>query len=305
MELDGSAPAGLERRHDWLTQFVPEEYQESVYIFFTNPVAVAGLLIVIAWLLVAVLADRLAPYPNDAWWATNTAIRLQPPSAEHLFGTDHLGRDIYSRVLIGSRTSISSGLFPILAAVLIGVPMGAIAGFFGGKLETLIMRTADVLLALPNLVLAIAITAVLGPSLRNAMLAMIIVWWPSYTRVIYGQTLALKQALFVEAARGLGISNLEIIRQHVLPNCTSTIIVMFTMDLGFGILTMASLGFVGVGAQPPDPEWGLAVSIGRAYMPDWWWLTFFPGLAIFTIVMAFNVIGDGLRDALDPRRRSR
>jgi peptide/nickel transport system permease protein len=135
------------------------------------------------------------------------------------------------------------------------------------------------------------------------MLALIVVWWPSYTRIIHGQTLALKQQTFVEAARGLGLTNWQIIRHHILPNSTSTLIVLFTMDLGFGILTMASLGFVGVGAQAPSPEWGLAVSINRAHMPDWWWTTFFPGLAIFSIVMAFNLVGDGLRDALDPRAR--
>lgn len=293
------------RTRRWLTRIANEEYQESVYIFLTNPVALSGLALVIAWVVIAVFAYRIAPYPAHAWVETNLAQRLQPPSAEHLFGTDHLGRDIFSRVIIGSRTSIASGLVPILVSLVIGVPMGAIAGFFGGWLETLIMRTADVLLSLPRLVLAIAVTAVLGPSLQNAMLAMIVVWWPYYTRVIHGQTLALKEALFVEAARGLGVSNWKTVRRHILPNCASTIIVMFTMDLGFGILTMAGLSFVGVGAQAPNPEWGLAVSIGRTYMPDWWWMTFFPGLAIFSIVMAFNVIGDGLRDALDPRTRSR
>lgn len=293
-----------ERPHGWLTRFFSEEHQETLYIFFTNPVSVAGLVIVIAWVIVAAFAYSIAPYPTHAWVETSLQERLQPPSATHLGGTDHLGRDIFSRVVIGSRTSIVSGLIPILISLLIGVPIGAVAGFFGGKLETLIMRASDVLLSLPRLVLAIALTAVLGPSLQNAMLAMIVVWWPYYTRVIHGQTLALKEAMFVEAARGLGVSNWQIIRQHILRNCASTIIVMFTMDLGFGILTMAGLSFVGVGAQPPSPEWGLAVSIGRGFMPDWWWMTFFPGLAIFSIVMAFNVMGDGLRDALDPRTRS-
>ena len=296
---------GDERRLSWLTRFVPENYQENFYVFFTNPVAIAGLVTVIAWVVIAIFDYRIAPYPGHAWVQTSLAERLQPPSLEHLCGTDHLGRDVFSMVVMGSRITIASGIIPILTSLLIGVPLGAIAGFFGGNVETLIMRTTDVLLSLPTLVLAIAVCAVLGPSLQNAMLAMMVVWWPYYTRIIHGQTLALKEVMFVEAARGLGVSNWGIVQQHILPNCTSTIIVMFTMDLGFGILTMASLGFIGVGAQPPSPEWGLAVSIGRTYMPDWWWMTFFPGLAIMSVVMAFNLLGNGLRDALDPRRRSR
>jgi len=291
------------RRRKWILWFVPERHEETFYLLFRNPVAIAGLVIVIAWIVVAVFAYRIATFPEDATGTTRLERRFQPPSLAHPFGTDGLGRDVFSRVTVGSRVSITSGLVPILISLLIGVPLGAVAGFWGGRLEVLIMRTADLLLSLPNLVLAIAIGAVLGPSLQNAMLAVIVVWWPTYTRVIHGQTLTLKQQNFVEAARGMGLSDWGIVWQHILPNCSSTLIVMFTMDLGFGILTMASLGFVGVGAQPPSAEWGLAVSIGRANLPTWWWTSFFPGLAIFSIVMAFNMLGDALRDALDPRRR--
>lgn len=295
-------PMRLRRRH-WTARFASPNSEETFYLFFTNPTAIVALVIVVVWFVIAIFADRIAPYPSHATGSTNLSDRFLPPSGQYWFGTDGLGRDVLSRVIMGSRVSITSGLIPIAVAVLIGVPLGALAGFFGGWLETLIMRLADLLLSLPNLVLAIAIGAVLGPSLENAMLALIAVWWPSFARVIHGQTLALKEQAFVQAARGLGLSNWQIIRQHILPNCSSTLIVMFTMDLGFGILTMASLGFVGVGAQPPSPEWGLAVSIGRANMPNWWWTSFFPGLAIFTIVLAFNLLGDAIRDALDPRKR--
>jgi peptide/nickel transport system permease protein len=298
MELSAEQP-----RYRWIRTLVGESHEESFYLFVTNINAMGGLVIIILWILVAIFAYEIAPYPDHATGATSLGERLLPPSRDFLFGTDGLGRDVFSRVIIGARTSITSGLIPIVVALLLGTPLGAMAGFFEGKLETVIMRSADMLLALPSLVLAIAIGAVLGPSLQNAMLALIVVWWPSYTRIIHGQTLALKQQTFVEAARGLGLTNWQIIRHHILPNSTSTLIVLFTMDLGFGILTMASLGFVGVGAQAPSPEWGLAVSINRAHMPDWWWTTFFPGLAIFSIVMAFNLVGDGLRDALDPRAR--
>lgn len=276
---------------------------ESVHAFVRNPNAIIGLMVIVGWCVVAVFAQHVAPFPEHAGGRTELGRRLAAPSAERLFGTDHLGRDILSMVIMGSRVSITSGLIPIAIAALAGIPLGAIAGFYGGWIETVIMRLMDVLLSLPRLVLAIAFGAVLGPSLRNAMLALIIVSIPYYTRVIHAQTLGLKEEAFVEAARGLGVSKRRIVAKHILPNAASTIIVMFTMDLGFGILTMASLGFVGVGAQPPSPEWGLGVSIGRAYMPDWWWVSFFPGLAIFSIVMAFNLVGDGLRDSLDPRKK--
>jgi peptide/nickel transport system permease protein len=298
-------PMAQTRRGGKILQRFSEENQERIAIFFGNPLSIAGLAVVLCWVLVAIFAPRIATFPEDAGGVVHLRIRLQWPSAEHWFGTDHMGRDIFSRVVIGSRISIRAGLIPILISLIFGVPAGAIAGYYGGKLETLIMRGADILLAMPRLVLAIAICAALGRSLDNAILAMASVWWPYYARIIYGQTLSLKENVYVEAARGMGSSHWRIIREHILPNCVSSIIVMFTMDLGFGILTMTSLSFIGMGAQPPSPEWGLAISIGRQYMPGNWWLTFFPGLAIFTVVLGFNLIGDGLRDALDPRTRTR
>lgn len=298
-------PMAQTKRGGRILQFFSEDNQEKIVIFFRNPLSIIGLTLVLCWVLVAVFALRMAPYPEDAGGVVHLGIRMQSPSAEHWFGTDDMGHDILSRVIIGSRISIRAGLIPIVLSLIIGVPAGGAAGYYGGKLETLIMRGADIFLAMPRLILAIAICAALGSSLDNAILAVASVWWPYYARIIYGQTLSLKESVFIEAARGMGASNWRIIREHILPNCVSSIIVMFTMDLGFGILTMASLSFIGMGAQPPSPEWGLAISIGRQYMPDKWWLTFFPGMAIFTIVLGFNLIGDGLRDALDPRTRTR
>jgi peptide/nickel transport system permease protein len=196
-----------------------------------------------------------------------------------------------------------AGIVPIILSLAFGVPLGALAGMYRGKTEGFIMRTADTLLAMPQLLLAIAIAAALGPSLPNAMLAVAIVRWPNYTRLIHGQTLSLKEREFIDAARALGVSRGKIILRHILPNTLSSVIVTFTTDLGFGILTMAGLSFVGMGAQPPTPEWGLAINEGRIYMPRFWWLAVFPGLAIFTLVLGCNLIGDGLRDAFDPRRR--
>ena len=301
----GSERIVITRRGGRILKFFSESTQEKIYIFFSHPLSVLGLVLVLTWVLVAIFAPIIATHPEDAGPTIHLMARLQPPSGEHYFGTDHLGRDIFSRVVIGSRISILSGFIPILLALCIGVPLGAIAGFFGGKSETVIMRSADIFLSMPTLLLAIAITAALGRSLVNAMLAIISVWWPYYARITYGLTLSLKERTFVEAAHGLGASRWRIIREHILPNSASSIIVMFTMDLGFGILTMSSLSFVGMGAQPPSPEWGLNISIGRAYMPEDWWLTFFPGMAIFMVVLGYNLIGDGLRDALDPHTRTR
>lgn len=280
-----------------------EGQREFLSLLFSNPVTVVALVLLAGLGFVAVFAYQLAPYPGDATGATHLANRLQGPSAGHWFGTDALGRDVFSRVLIGARTSLTSGIVPILIAAAIGMPAGAIAGYFGGWLDAVIMRVTDVLISLPRLLLAIAIGAALGPSLRNAMLALIVVWTPFYVRMIYGQALAIREETYVEAARQLGVPSWKIILRHIIPNASSTMIVVFTMDLGFGILTMASLGFVGVGAQPPSPEWGVAVADGRSYMPDWWWISFFPGAAICLAVLLFNVLGEGLRDALDPYSR--
>jgi peptide/nickel transport system permease protein len=287
----------------WFIKALSEENQERIAIFFSNPLSILGLTLVLGWVVVAIFAYQIAPFPDHAGPVTNVFNRLRPPSGDYRFGTDQVGRDVFSRLVIGSRISMLAGIVPILLSVGVGVPLGALAGMYRGPLEGFIMRTADTLLSMPQLLLAIAISAALGPSLPNAMLAVAIVRWPYYARLIHGQTLSLKEREFVEAARALGVPTGKIILKHILPNTVSSIIVVFTTDLGFGILTMAGLSFVGMGAQPPIPEWGLAINEGRIYMPRFWWLAVFPGMAIFTLVLGTNLIGDGLRDVFDPRRR--
>lgn len=262
-----------------------------------------GVSIVCGLVLVALLAPVIAPYPGDARSEVHTERSLLAPSLQHLFGTDEMGRDIFSRVVYGSRISLGVGVFTIGLALLIGVPLGLVAGFVGGVLDEVIMRITDVFLSFPPLLLATAISAMLGPNLINAMIAIAIAWWPWYTRLIRGQAIALRERGFVEAARATGVSPVKIIFRHVLPNAIAPIIVQASMDFGSIILEAASLSFLGLGAQPPQPEWGLTVSIGRNFfMTNWWYVTF-PGLAIFLTVLAFNFVGDGLREILDPKTR--
>jgi peptide/nickel transport system permease protein len=281
------------------------DHEETIYLFLRNPLTIAGVLCISVWVLVMAVAPWLAPFPRDGVAATHVELRLLSPRPSHWLGTDYLGRDILSRIFYGSRITVPGGIIPIGIAMAIGTPVGAVAGFFGGRLETTLMRIADVFLALPGLVLAIVVTSVLGPKLFNVMLALSIVWWPWYARLTHAQALSLKSELFIEAARGLGAPRLFSVVRHILPNSAPVVLVKGTTDLGFGILTMAGLGFLGMGAQPPSPEWGLDVSVARSYLWPYWWTGVFPGLAIFSVVLAFNFIGDGLRDAIDPRMRGR
>ncbi|MGH2549485.1 MAG: ABC transporter permease, partial [Thermomicrobiales bacterium] len=237
----------------------------------------------------------------DASGAVHVSNALQTPSWSHPFGTDDLGSDVFSRVLYGGRYSLSVGLGIIFFAALIGVTLGSVAGYFGGFVRELIMRVTDVFLTVPGIVLALAIGAALGAGLLNAMIALAVVWWPGYCRLAQGQVLALREQVYVESARVVGCREPRIIFRHILPNTLTSILVKISMDIGFAILSAAGLSFIGIGAQPPTPEWGAMVSLGRGYMPDWWWAATFPGLAIFLSVFAFNMLGDGIRDALDPR----
>ncbi len=262
-----------------------------------------GLALVTLFLFVAVFGPWLAPFPEDAYGAVNFDIKLQPPSAEHWFGTDQVGSDILSRVLIGARTTLQIGLTVTGIAILIGVPLGLIAGMVGGWIAETIMRITDIFLSIPGLILAIAIVGALGPGILNAMLALSLVWWPGYVRLVQAKTLSLRNETYVDAARALGAGPFRVLFVHVLPNCLSPIVVKASMDMGMAILGAASLGFLGLGAQPPYPEWGAMISTGRAYLPDWWWCSFFPGIAIYLTVLGFNLLGDGLRDVLDPRQR--
>lgn len=274
------------------------------WTYSRNISAMIGLILVVAFLILALIGHWIVPFPEDATGNVNLDIKLQPPSAEHWFGTDEVGRDVFTRVVMGCRLSLQIGVVIVVAAAGVGVPLGIMAGYMGGWTRELIMRVTDVFLSVPGLVLAIAIVAALGPGMLNAMIALSLVWWPGYVRLLESKTLALKNELYIDSARSVGASTWRIVIVHILPNCLSPIIVKSSMDMGMAILAAASLGFIGLGAQPPYPEWGAMISIARNYLPVWWWYAAFPGMAIFLTVLGFNLMGDGLRDALDPKTRS-
>ncbi|MBI1259410.1 MAG: ABC transporter permease subunit [Chloroflexi bacterium] len=260
---------------------------------------VGGIVVVVVWILAAVFAAQLAPYtPLEQ----NISERLQAPSALHLWGSDELGRDVYSRVLYGGLITIPAGTVVIVVGSLIGTLIGALAGYLGGFWDELIMRITELFMAFPTIILAMAITAALGPAIRNAIIALVVVWWPSYARLVRSLVLQVKSKEFVESAQCLGASNLYILFRTILPNCLAPAIVLTTLDIGNAILTFAGLSFLGLGPEPTSPEWGRMVAVGIDYFDQWWtWL--FPGLAIATLVVAFNFIGDGLRDIFDPNMR--
>jgi peptide/nickel transport system permease protein len=280
------------------------ELRRHLRLFARSASSVAGLAIVLLFLLVAAVGPWIVPFPEDARGAVHLERKLQAPGAVHWFGTDEVGNDVYTRVVLGARVSLQIGLIITALAALVGVPLGIVAGYLGGALGELIMRVTDLFLSVPALVLALAVVGALGPGILNAMLAVALVWWPGYVRLLQGKTLALKQETYVEAARAVGTGRLRIVFVHILPNCVSPIVVKASMDMGTAILTAASLGFIGLGAQPPYPEWGAMISYGRNYLPTWWWYSAFPGLAIYLTVLGFNLLGDGLRDVLDPKSRA-
>ncbi|WP_461864161.1 nickel transporter permease [Thermococcus sp.] len=279
--------------------------EETVKILFRNKLSVVGLSIIVALVLTAILAPVLAPYPNQALGEPNLKERLQPPSRLHPMGTDYLGRDILSRVIYGTRTSLLVGFSVVFLALLIGVPLGLVAGYFGGKIDLIIMRITDIFLAFPPLLLALLIATTIGRGLVNAILALAISWWPWYTRLARGMAISVKERPYVEASRAMGIADWKIMVRHVLPNSLSPIIVQATMDMGSAILEAAALSFLGLGVQPPTPDWGLMVSEGKDYFLNYWWYPVFPGLAIFITVIAFNLLGDAVREVIDPRLRRR
>jgi peptide/nickel transport system permease protein len=267
--------------------------------------AMLGLLIVLLTMVLAVFAPVLAPRPMDAY-ESHPLERLKAPSRESPFGTDNLGRDVLSRVILGSRAALTVALLVVAGAMLIGVPLGLVAGYRRGWVAEGIMRVTDVFLAVPQLILALALAQLLGPSLKNAMVALTLTYWPFFTRIVYAETRRLTVSVFVEALEGLNAGALRVMFAHILPNAAPPIIVRATIGMGFTILSAAVLGFLGMGATPPDPEWGLAIAESRQYLPEAWWFATFPGLAIFFVVFGFNLLGDGLRDVVDPRlRRSR
>ena len=255
------------------------------------------MLVIVAWLVALAGAPMLV---KDGPLQQNFSERLHGPDGAHPFGTDTLGRDILSRVLYGGRISIPVGLTIIALTALIGTALGALAGFGGGWVDELVMRVADAHLAFPPIILALAIAAALGPDLRNVVLALVVVWWPYYARMMRSVTLSVREREYVLAAYAVGASRLRILFRHVLPNAYTPVLVLATIDVGSGITAAAALSFLGLGVRPPTPEWGSMVAEG-AHLLDRWWLAAFPGFAILTVVMAFNLIGDALRDALDPR----
>jgi ABC-type dipeptide/oligopeptide/nickel transport systems, permease components len=286
-------PAGALSEGRW-----PAVWRRVRRIWHNRSAALGGAL-VLAWLLIALLAPLIAPYSPTAQKVTN---RLKPPSAQHWFGTDELGRDVFSRVLHGARVSLPVALAVVAMTGTVGILLGSAAGYAGGLADEIIMRVADAVLAFPSLILAIAITAALGPGLLNAALAIALVLWPEYARLVRSQVIALREMEFVSAATALGASPWRNLFAHILPNALPLMLVKISLDMGNAILLAASLSFVGLGAVPPTPEWGAMVAAGRHKFFEWWIATF-PGLAIFTAVVGFNFLGDGLRDLLDPRLR--
>ena len=266
--------------------------------FLRNPLAVAGLAIVAALVVVAVFAPWLATHDPMAQDLTR---RLQPPSAAHWFGTDQVGRDVYSRVVHGSRITLEIVVLVAILVAPVGLLVGTVAGYAGGRVDTFLMRVTDIFLAFPGLVLALAFVAALGPGLFNAVIAISLTNWPGFARLARAETLIVRSSDYIAATRIQGASPVRIVLRHVIPMCVPSVIVRATLSMAGVILTAAGLGFLGLGAQPPSPEWGAMLSSGRRFLIDHWWMTTFPGLAIMVVSLAFNLLGDGLRDVLDPR----
>ena len=267
-----------------------------------KPLGMVGLAVILFWTLGGLLIGLLSPYGVTE---TGAGGLLEPPNPSHPFGTDNFGRDVLTRVFSGAKLSLWTGLIAVGLSVVIGVPLGGIAGYVEGVVGSLIMRVMGIVLAFPSLVLAMAVAAAMGPGIGSAMIAVGIVGIPEFARITYGETRALRQREFVEAGHALGLSPVTILVQHIVPNALAPIVVRITLGMGYAILTAASLSFIGLGAQPPTAEWGVLISDGRGYIISGeWWLTFFPGLAIATSILGFNLLGDALRDTLDPRLRS-
>lgn len=290
----------------WLTSEAPESRLQARLsrvwygwqAFSHNRLAMLGLAIVLGLIVVAILAPALAP---ESPVASDLQNRLQPISAEHWFGTDELGRDIYSRVLYGARLTLYVVALVAAIAAPVGLLVGATAGYFGGWPDTVLMRITDIFLAFPRLILALAFVAALGPGIENAIIAIAITAWPPYARIARAETIAVRKAEFIDAVRLQGASSARIIGRHIMPLCAASVIVRVTLDMAGVILAAAGLGFLGLGAQPPLPEWGAMVASGRKFLLDQWWVATMPGLAIFVVSLGFNLLGDGLRDVMAPK----
>jgi peptide/nickel transport system permease protein len=263
--------------------------------------AAFGALIVLVWIAIALAAPLIAPYPYEA---VDITIRLRPPSAEHWLGTDALGRDVFSRLLWGSRISLFAGIVVVAVGAALGVVIGGVAAYAGGKAEEAMMRVTDLVLCFPPIILAMAIAAALGIGVRNTILAMLVVWWPKFARLARSLVLVQRSQEYVEAAVVMGYGAGRILFRHIVPNAIGPLVVLVTLDVGQAIITFAGLSFLGLGVIPPMPEWGAMVSEGRELV-DQWWVATFPGLAILSVVVGFNFLGDGIRDWLDPKSRRR
>jgi peptide/nickel transport system permease protein len=279
--------------------FLAEELLRTARYFRKSPLSLTGAVIVFGWILLCIFAPHIAPY---APLKQDMVHRLSPPSALHLMGTDQLGRDVLSRVIYGGRISLPVGFLVVALSTVVGTVLGSIAGFVGGAVDTALMRITDMVMGFPAIILAMAIAAALGAGIEKSTLAVVVVWWPNYARIVRSLVISVRQNEYVTAARSIGSQEGRILLKTVLPNCMAPAIVMATTDLGNAILTFSGLSFLGLGAVPPTPEWGSMVASGILVF-DQWWVSAFPGLAILSVVMGFNFLGDGLRDALDPRLR--
>lgn len=304
-------PVEMTRRRslrDWLTDSEPTSRRQarlgraylSWQVFRSNPLAMVGLAIVILLLFTAVFADLLATHSAVSGGDLRTE-RLLPPSAEHWLGTDQQARDIYSRIVHGSRLTLMIVVLVTVIAMPVGLLIGTLSGYVGGWVDSVLMRITDIFLAFPRLILALAFVAALGPGIENAIVAIAITSWPPYARIARAETLTIRRSDFIAAVRLQGASTARIIRRHVMPLCVPSVIVRVTLDMAGIILTAAGLGFLGLGAQPPSPEWGAMIAAGRQFIIDYWWVATMPGLAIFIVSLGFNLLGDGLRDVLDPK----
>lgn len=279
------------------------EWKLTLHLIRQDPTAIFALIIITGVVFTAIFAPWIAPYPMQGRGEPNLSEKLQGISWTHPFGTDYFGRDILSRIVLGTRPSLFIGVVVVTIAVLIGTPLGAVAGYYGGKLDEVVMRITDMFLAFPPLLLAIVIVSLIGSGLLNAMFAITLTWWPWYTRLVRGQAISLREREFVTASRSVGVKNSSIILFDIIPNTLPSVVIQATMDLGSAILVMASLGFLGLGQLPPAPDWGQMVFKARTYIfvrPEY---AFFPGLVIFLSVLAFNLLGDSLRVIMDPRLR--
>ena len=301
---DAAAPS----RRDWLLTDRPAspgqarlgQAYRTWLAFRSNRLAMVGLAIITVLVLMAVFADLIAPFDPLRGGDLRTE-RLLPPSLTHLMGTDDQARDIFSRVVHGSRLTLLVVALVAIIATPIGLVIGTCAGYFGGWVDTVLMRVTDIFLAFPRLILALAFVAALGPGIENAVIAIAITSWPPYARLARAETLTIRDQDYIAAIRLQGASSLRIIWGHVVPLCLSSVIVRVTLDMAGIILTAAGLGFLGLGAQPPQPEWGAMIASGRRFLIDYWWVATMPGIAIFVVSLGFNLLGDGLRDVLDPK----